>query len=158
MSVVVSPKPPRPFPCFRARTCPRLRLMKQRSLPSWGSWPHIAVAHLSEPLTVSTRAGRCPDITNRCFCPVQCFHSTSERDHDCNVQSHLGLRKVPTCFEILRAWVRRPLSKARRHMGPSWAYGWATVRFYTHPYIQITYPQHGRSLHLALEAICFVAC
>lgn len=30
--------------------------MEQHSSPSWSSWPHIAVAHLSDPLTVSTQA------------------------------------------------------------------------------------------------------
>lgn len=56
MSIVILSTLQQPSPALWLRFSPTETLMEQHSSPSWSSWPHIAVAHLSDPLTVFTQA------------------------------------------------------------------------------------------------------
>ncbi len=56
MSIVIISTLQQPSSALWLRFAPTETLMEQHSSPSCSSWPHIAVAHLSDPLTVSMQA------------------------------------------------------------------------------------------------------
>lgn len=128
LSIVILSVPRQPSSALRLRFAPTETLMEQHSSPSWSSWPHIAVAHLSDPLTVSTQAdvltSPAPAPAPNAKAPCNIFILPLGRSVAAMWRSKTGQLQVPAWR--LHLWKKMPLSKAHILYGKgySWVDRW----------------------------------
>ena len=128
------------------RLAPTETLMEQHSLPSWSSWPHIAVAHLSDPLTVSTKAdvltSPTPALASYAQALCNIFILPLSGSVDAMLRSKTGQLWVPVCHlhlwekvescpwaRHISCWAEGPVGCRDEEMGRWWDSGWNCLRF-----------------------------
>lgn len=146
MSIVILSILQQPSPALWLRLAPTETLMEQHSSPSWSSWPHIAVAHLSDPLTVSTQAdvltSPTPALASYAKALCNIFILPLGRSMAAMLRSKTGQLQVAAwhlhLWEKMQScpWARHISCKAKRtagrtdeRMGRWWDSGWKCLKF-----------------------------